>query len=77
MVKYEEREHRIGKDYEIQFYDNSGNNSRVVALKTAEDLGFYLSAMFWGSPRFLGDFWNPTIYHDGKRYGDWSEITIK
>ena len=73
-MKVERREQRTNVGYEIQFYNGEGDNSYVIALDTAEDLAFYLSAMFWGAPRFLGNFYNPTIYHDGKRFGDWSEI---
>ena len=74
MAKYMKRFERIGKDFEIQFYDNEGREKVVIALKTAEELAEYLSAEFWGCIKFLPDFNNPTIYYNGKRFGDWSEI---
>ena len=74
MVNYTTRTERIGKDYEIQMYDDNGQYSEVIVLKTAEDLAFYLSATFWGCVKFDRKFNNPTIWYNGERYGCWDEI---
>lgn len=57
---------REGKGFEVQWYDDNGDNARVVQCDTVEELAQYLSRCMWGSVRGFKN--NPTVWHNGKRW---------
>lgn len=62
-------EKRTNKGYEIQFYDNDGNNGMVMHCDTIEELAQYLARCCWGNN--LADWKNrmlPTVWKDGEKW---------
>lgn len=58
-------EKRKNHGFEIQFYDDIGNSSFVVATDTVEELAQYLARCCWGHAfgRNL-----PSVWKDGKKW---------
>lgn len=57
---------REDKNFEVQWYDDEGDNSRVVQCDTVEELAQYLARCLWGSVRGFKN--NPGVFHNGKRW---------
>ncbi len=57
---------REDKGFEVQWYDDEGDNSRVVQCDTVEELAQYLARCLWGSVRGFKN--NPGVFHNGKRW---------
>lgn len=55
---------RKGQGFEVQWYDDNGDNARVVQCDTAEELAQYLSRCLWGSIKGFKN--NPSVWHNGK-----------
>lgn len=64
MIKDLDR--KENKNFEVQWYDDNGDNSRVVQCDTVEELAQYLSRCLWGSIKGFEN--NPSIWHNGKRW---------
>lgn len=64
MIKDLDR--KENKNYEVQWYDDNGDNARVVRCDTVEELAQYLSRCLWGSVKGFKN--NPTVWHNGKRW---------
>lgn len=56
---------REDKNFEVQWYDDNGDNYYAVQLDTLEDLALYLARRCWGVMRFKN---NPTVYYNGKPF---------
>ena len=57
---------REDKGFEVQWYDDKGDNSRVVQCDTVEELAQYLARCLWGSVKGFKN--NPGVVHNGKRW---------
>ena len=55
---------RTNKGYEVQFYDNDGNNGMVMHCDTIEELAQYLARCCWGNN--LADWKTETCRRSGK-----------
>lgn len=64
MIKDLDR--KENKNFEVQWYDDNGDNARVVQCDTVEELAQYLSRCLWGSVKGFKN--NPTVWHNGKRW---------
>lgn len=64
MIKDLDR--KENKGFEVQWYDDNGDNARVVQCDTVEELAQYLSRCLWGSIKGFEN--NPSIWHNGKRW---------
>ena len=65
---------RTGKGFEIQFYDDeTGNNSFVIVVATAEELAQYLARCCWGHT--LGKN-PPSVWKNGEKwcFGEYSPV---
>lgn len=49
-----------GKGYEVQWYTDDGDHSRVIQCNTIEALAQYLARSMWADPD------NPTVWYNGK-----------
>ena len=56
---------RTGEGFEVQWYNEDGNNGEVQQMDTIEELAQYLARVLWGAPRFKH---NPTIYYRGEKF---------
>lgn len=57
---------RENKYFEVQWYNDQGDDSRVTQCETIEELAQYLSRILWGSINGFKN--NPTVWHNGKRW---------
>ena len=64
MIKDLDR--KENKNFEVQWYDDNGDNARVVQCDTVEELAQYLSRCLWGSIKGFEN--NPSVWHNGKRW---------
>ena len=62
------------KNFEVQWYDDNGDNERVVQCDTVEEPAQYLSRCLWGSTKGFKN--NPTVWHNGKRwcFGEYTPV---
>lgn len=60
MTRYRERQN---KGYEVQWYDEYGNYSWVIACDNVGELAQHLARSCWGEMKFQN---NPTVYYDWK-----------
>lgn len=65
---------REGKNFEVQWYGDTGDYSRVVQCDTVEELAQYLSRILWGSVKGFTN--NPSVFHNGKRwcFGEYTPV---
>ena len=54
---------RKGEGYEVQWYNDEGDNDRVVRCNNVQALAQYLSRCMWGDVETTN---NPTIWYNGK-----------
>ena len=54
---------RENKYYEIQWYNEDGDNVEVTQCETIEELAQYLARCMWGSLK--GFKYNPSIWYNG------------
>ena len=59
-------EKRSNKGFEVQYYNDNGDNADVVRCDTVEELAQYLSRSLWGSIKGFKN--NPSVWHNGKRW---------
>ena len=64
MIK--ELDRKENKGFEVQWYNDNGDNARVVRCDTVEELAQYLSRCLWGNIKGFEN--NPTVWHNGKRW---------
>ena len=57
---------REDKNFEIQWYDDDGNNSKVTQCDTVEELAQFLARCLWGSVKGFKN--NPTVWHNGEKW---------
>lgn len=57
---------REDKNFEVQWYNDEGDYSRVVQCDSVEELAQYLARILWGSIKGFKN--NPTVFHNGKRW---------
>lgn len=57
---------RENKGFEVQWYDDNGNNSKVTQCDTVEELAQFLARCLWGSVKGFKN--NPGVFHNGKRW---------
>jgi len=64
---------RTNEGYEVQWYNEQGNNSHVTQCDTAEELAAVLARACWGSIRFKQ---NPTVWYYGERFcfGEYEKV---
>jgi hypothetical protein len=59
-------EERTNKGFEIQYYNEQGDNKFVMACNDVTEVAEILAQRCWSSAR--GSGFNPTIWLDGKRW---------
>ena len=58
-------EERTGQGYEVQWYNDKGDNSHVTQCDTVEELAAVLARACWGAIRFKQ---NPTVWYYGEKF---------